>query len=156
MGYLNVTTFDDYLRMLQTCCDITGNTKAYEENGTNVAENIAAIKKKAEGKSAGSVAVLTTYSGGTRVSRRPRPRPAPCSPSWRASNITDADKSLLSDSPGVPGQGRPRFHLPVADGDSDEAAQKALKDQTTANPAWKELTAVKKGRVITLDPKLFL
>ena len=41
-------------------------------------------------------------------------------------------------------------------GDSDEAAQKALKDQTTANPAWKELTAVKKGHVITLDPKLFL
>ena len=67
VAYFNVTTFDDYLRMLKTCCDITGNTKAYEENGTNVAENIAAIKKKAEGKSAGSVAVLTTYSGGTRV-----------------------------------------------------------------------------------------
>ncbi len=41
--------------------------RAYKENGTEVAEDIDAIKKKAEGKSAGSVAVLTTYSGGTRV-----------------------------------------------------------------------------------------
>ena len=147
VAYFNVTTFDDYLRMLKTCCDITGDTKAYEENGTNVAENIAAIKKKAEGKSAGSVAVLTTYSGGTRVQAS----------STQTGTMPDADKSLLSDySPESLVKAAPDFIFLLPMGDSNEAAQKALKDQTTANPAWKELTAVKKGHVITLDPKLFL
>ena len=45
------------------------------------------------------------------------------------------------------------FLLPM--GDTDEAAQQALEDQTTANPAWAQLDAVKNNRVITLDPKLF-
>ena len=156
VAYFNVTTFDDYLRMLKTCCDITGDTKAYEENGTNVAENIAAIKKKAEGKSAGSVAVLTTYSGGTRV-QASSTQTGTMLAELGASNITDADKSLLSDySLESLVKADPDFIFLLPMGDSSEAAQKALKDQTTANPAWKELTAVKEGRVITLNPKLFL
>lgn len=70
-----------------------------------------------------------------------------------ASNITDTDKSLLSDySLESLVKADPDFIFLLPMGDSDEAAQKALKDQTTANPAWKELSAVKKGRVITLDP----
>ncbi len=39
-------------------------------------------------------------------------------------------------------------------GDTDEAAQQALAEQTTQNPAWAQLGAVKNNRV-TLDPKLF-
>ena len=156
MAYFNVTTFDDYLRMLKTCCDITGDAEAYKDNGTEVAEDIDAIKKKAEGKSAGSVAVLTTYSGGTRV-QASSTQTGTMLAELGASNITDADKSLLSDySLESLVKADPDFIFLLPMGDSDEAAQKALKDQTTANPAWKELTAVKKGRVITLDPKLFL
>ena len=156
VAYFNVTTFDDYLRMLKTCCDITGDAAAYKDNGTEVAEDVDAIKKKAEGKSAGSVAVLTTYSGGTRV-QASSTQTGTMLAELGASNITDADKSLLSDySLESLVKADPDFIFLLPMGDSDEAAQKALKDQTTANPAWKELTAVKKGRVITLDPKLFL
>lgn len=156
VAYFNVTTFDDYLRMLKTCCDITGDAEAYKDNGTEVAEDIDAIKKKAEGKSAGSVAVLTTYSGGTRVQASSTQTGAMLA-ELGASNITDADKSLLSDySLESLVKADPDFIFLLPMGDSSEAAQKALKDQTTANPAWKELTAVKEGRVITLNPKLFL
>lgn len=156
VAYFNVTTFDDYLRMLKTCCDITGDTEAYEENGTDVAEGIDAIKNKTKGKSAGSVAVLTTYSGGTRV-QASSTQTGTMLAELGASNITDADKSLLSDySLESLVKADPDFIFLLPMGDSDEAAQKALKDQTTANPAWNELSAVKKNRVITLDPKLFL
>ena len=82
--------------MLKTCCDITGDVEAYKDNGTEVAEDIDAIKKKAEGKSAGSVAVLTTYSGGTRV-QASSTQTGTMLAELGASNITDADKSLLSD-----------------------------------------------------------
>ena len=156
VAYFNVTTFDDYLRMLKTCCDITGDTEAYEENGTDVAEGIDAIKNKTKGKSAGSVAVLTTYSGGTRV-QASSTQTGTMLAELGASNITDVDKSLLSDySLESLVKADPDFIFLLPMGDSDEAAQKALEDQTTANPAWKELSAVKEGRVITLDPKLFL
>ena len=151
VAYFNVTTFDDYLRMLKTCCDITGDAEAYKDNGTEVAEDIDAIKKKAEGKSAGSVAVLTTYSGGTRV-QASSTQTGTMLAELGASNITDADKSLLSDySLESLVKADPDFIFLLPMGDSSEAAQKALKDQATANPAWKELTAVKEGRVITLE-----
>lgn len=156
VAYFNVTTFDDYLRMLKTCCDITGDTEAYEENGADVAENIDAIKNKTKGKSAGSVAVLTTYSGGTRV-QASSTQTGTMLAELGASNITDVDKSLLSDySLESLVKADPDFIFLLPMGDSDEAAQKALEDQTTANPAWMELSAVKEGHVITLDPKLFL
>ena len=156
VAYFNITTFDDYLRMLKTCCDITGDTEAYEENGAEIAKEIDVIKKKAEGKNAGSVAVLTTYSGGTRV-QASSTQTGTMLAELGASNITDADKSLLSDySLESLVKADPDFIFLLPMGDSDEAAQKALKDQTTANPAWNELSAVKTGRVITLDPKLFL
>ena len=100
--------------------------------------------------------MLTTYSGGTRV-QASSTQTGTMLAELGASNITDADKSLLSDySLESLVKADPDFIFLLPMGDSDEAAQKALKDQTAANPAWKELTAVKKGRVITLDPKLFL
>ena len=140
----------------RTCCDITGDTEAYEENGADVAESIDAIKNKTKGKSAGSVAVLTTYSGGTRV-QASSTQTGTMLAELGASNITDVDKSLLSDySLESLVKADPDFIFLLPMGDSDETAQKALEDQTTANPAWKELSAVKEGRVITLDPKLFL
>ena len=67
VAYFKVSTFDDYLRMLRTCCDITGDEQAFAENGQAPADKIEQIRAKAEGKQAGSAVVLTTYSGGTRV-----------------------------------------------------------------------------------------
>lgn len=156
VAYFSVTTFDDYLRMLETCTQITGDAAAYEQNGTDVAEKIDAIKAKAQGKNAGSVVVLTTYSGGTRVQASSTQTGTMLS-DLGASNITDENSSLLSDySLESLVEADPDFIFLLPMGDTDEAAQTALKDQTTSNPAWKELSAVKNGHVVTLDPKLFL
>ena len=156
VAYFSVTTFDDYLRMLKTCTDITGNAQAYEENGSDVAEDIDEIKREAQAKSAGSVVVLTTYSGGTRVQSSSTQTGTMLS-DLGATNITDNNPSLLSDySLESLVKADPDFIFLLPMGDTDEAAQKALEDQTTSNPAWKELSAVKEGHVITLDPKLFL
>lgn len=155
-AYFTVTTFDDYLRMLKTCCDITGDTKAYEENGAKVAARIDKIKAKAAGKDAGSAALLVTYSGGTRVQNSSSQTGAMLA-ELGAANIADANQSLLSDyslESLVELDPKSIFLLPM--GDDTDAAQRALKDQTTGNPAWKQLSAVKEDRVFTLDPELFL
>ena len=70
-----------------------------------------------------------------------------------AENIADSNKGLLSDyslEALIEANPTTIFLLPM--GDTDEAAQQALEDQTTANPAWAQLDAVKNNRVITLDP----
>ena len=104
----------------------------------------------------GSFANIWELAGGTRV-QASSTQTGTMLAELGASNITDADKSLLSDySLESLVKADPDFIFLLPMGDSDEAAQKALKDQTTANPAWKELSAVKEDRVITLDPKLFL
>ena len=155
VAYFKVTTFDDYLRMLRTCCDITGDEQAYAENGQGPADRIAEICAKAEGKQAGSAAVLTTYSGGTRV-QSSSTQTGTMLADLGAQNIADSDKGLFSDySIEALIQDNPQtiFLLPM--GNSDESAQRALAEQTTQNPAWAQLDAVKNGRVVTLDPQLF-
>lgn len=155
VAYFKVSTFDDYLRMLRTCCDITGNEQAFAENGQAPADIIEEIRAKAEGKQAGSAVVLTTYSGGTRVQSSSTQTGVMLS-ELGAENIADSNKGLVSDyslEALIEANPTTIFLLPM--GDTDEAAQQALEDQTTANPAWAQLDAVKNNRVITLDPKLF-
>ena len=152
----NVTVFEDYLRMLKTCTEITGDSAAYKENGEKLAQEIDAIKKKAQGKDAGSAAVLTTYSGGTRVQSSSSQTGAMLA-ELGAENIADTNKSLLSDySLESLVKVDPDFIFLLPMGNTEEAAKKALEDQTTSNPAWQDLTAVKKGHVVTLNPELFL
>ena len=141
--------------MLRTCCDITGDEQAYAENGQDPADRIAEICAKTEGKQAGSAVVLTTYSGGTRV-QSSSTQTGTMLADLGAQNIADSDKGLLSDySIEALIQDNPQtiFLLPM--GNSDESAQQALAEQTTQNPAWAQLDAVKNGRVVTLDPQLF-
>lgn len=141
--------------MLRTCCDITGNEQAFAENGQAPADKIEQIRAKAESKQAGSAVVLTTYSGGTRVQSSSTQTGVMLS-ELGAENIADSNKGLLSDyslEALIEANPTTIFLLPM--GDTDEAAQQALEDQTTANPAWAQLDAVKNNRVITLDPKLF-
>ncbi|MEG0759776.1 MAG: ABC transporter substrate-binding protein, partial [Raoultibacter sp.] len=68
VAYFNVTTFDDYLRMLRTFCDITGRDDLYEQHGTAVPQQIESIKTAAASQSEQPrVLLMTTFSGGTRV-----------------------------------------------------------------------------------------
>ena len=147
--YFKVSTFDDYLRMLRTCCDITGDEQAFAENGQAPADRIEEICAKAEAKAnAGSAVVLTTYSGGTRVQSSSTQTGVMLS-ELGAENIADSNKGLLSDyslEALIEANPKTIFLLPM--GDTDEAAQQALEDQTTPNPAWAQLDAVKNNRVI--------
>ena len=155
VAYFTVTTFQDYLRMLRTCCDLTGDQKAYEQNGETPAKAIEEIMAKAKDQDSPSAVVLTTYSGGARVQSSSTQAGSMLS-DLGATNIADANKGLLADySVESLIQADPDviFLLPM--GNSNEAAQDALRQQTSDNPAWAQLSAVRNDRVVILDPKLF-
>ena len=46
--YFNVNGFEDYLRMLKACTDITGRADLYETNGTEVQAQVEQAKTAAE------------------------------------------------------------------------------------------------------------
>ncbi|MEF9925755.1 MAG: ABC transporter substrate-binding protein [Raoultibacter sp.] len=157
VAYFNVTTFDDYLRMLKTCCAITGQSERYQENGQAVADAIAQIKEKVPAGTTQSTALLmTTYSGGTRVQNSKSMTGAMLA-DLRVKNLADENKSLLKDfSLESVIELDPDFIFVVPMGNDDTAAMANLKQATQANPAWGALSAVTGGRYITLDKGLFL
>ncbi|RDB60772.1 ABC transporter substrate-binding protein [Gordonibacter sp. 28C] len=150
-----VTTFDDYLRMLRTCCDVTGRDDLYEQNGQAVSDRIEAITAKVPAGEAPTALVLTTYSGGTRVQASSTMTGAMLA-DLGVKNLADENPSLLKDfSLESIIEMNPDFIFVVPMGNDDAAAMKALEDQTAANPAWSTLSAVQDGRYVALDPHLF-
>lgn len=158
VAYFTVTTFEDYLRMLETCCNINDRADLYEKNGVAVKEKIDTVVAEAQGKSAEAPTVLlmTTYSGGTRVQNSSTMTGAMLS-ELGVKNLADENTSLLKEfSLEAVIEMNPDFILVVPMGNDDEAAMKNLKEATEANPAWAQLDAVKNDHYVTLDKELFL
>lgn len=150
-----VTTFEDYERMLRTCCDITGRDDLYEQNAQATADRIDAITAQVPAGEAPTALVLTTYSGGTRVQASSTMTGAMLA-DLGVKNLVDENPSLLKDfSLESIIEMNPDFIFVVPMGNDDAAAMKALEDQTAANPAWATLDAVQNGRYVALDPHLF-
>ncbi|HJF64825.1 MAG TPA: ABC transporter substrate-binding protein [Slackia equolifaciens] len=158
VAYFNVTTFDDYLRMLRVCCDITGRDDLYASNGDDLKAKVSdAIDAGRKSVPQGArVALLTTYSQGIRVLPSSSTAGAILN-NLGAVNIADENPSLLSDF-GLEAllKTDPDYIFLVPMGDDDAAAERNLKAATMDVPAWSELSAVKKGHCVVLDKALFL
>ncbi|MCL1798839.1 MAG: ABC transporter substrate-binding protein [Eggerthellaceae bacterium] len=157
VAYFNVTVFEDYLRMLRTCCDITGRDDLYAANGEAVEQQIADIRSQAVASAdEPTVMLMTTYSGGTRV-QDSSTMTGTMLAELGARNLADENQSLLRDfSLESVIDLNPDFILVVPMGNDDAAAMRNLEEATAANPAWATLDAVKNGRYVTLDKVLFL
>lgn len=154
-----VTVFDDYLRMLQICCDLTGRADLYELNGSEVGERIAEIVAQVPDADADAgsplVAAMIMYSGGARL-QGSTTLVGSMLADLGAINVADQDPSLLSDySTESLLACDPDFVLVIPLGNDVEAARQSLESQTDGDPAWGALTAVREGRFYTLDPALF-
>ena len=55
VAYFDVSCFDDYLRVLKTCTDITGQPERYTQYGTDIQKEINEILSRNAGKSAPTV-----------------------------------------------------------------------------------------------------
>lgn len=156
VAYFDVTTFDDYLRMLRTCCDLTGRDDLYAQNGQNVADKIDAIKEQVPAEHDYTALLMTTYSGGTRVQSSSSMAGAMLA-DLGVKNLADENQSLLKDfSLESVIEANPDFIFVVPMGNDDAAALKNLKEATEANPAWSTLSAVENGQYITLQADLFM
>ena len=148
VAYFEVTTFDDYERLMRTFTDITGRADLYDQNVAKVAAAIDAVVGAVPAENPPTALLLTTFSGGTRVQSSGTQTGAMLA-DLGVNNLADENKSLLKD-----------FSLEaVIEMDPDfifVIPMRNLEEATAANPAWGSLSAVQNGRYITLDPILYL
>ena len=146
VAYFEVTTFDDYERLMRTFTDITGRADLYEQNVAKVAEAIDGIVGAVPAENPPTALLLTTFSGGTRVQSSGTQTGAMMA-DLGVNNLADENKSLLKDfSLEAVIEMDPDFVFVIPMGNDTEAAI----------PAWGSLSAVQNGRYITLDPTLYL
>lgn len=156
VAYFEVTTFDDYERLMRTFTDITGRADLYEQNVAKVAEAIDGIVGAVPAENPPTALLLTTFSGGTRVQSSGTQTGAMLA-DLGVNNLADENKSLLKDfSLEAVIEMDPDFIFVIPMGNDAEAAMRNLEEATAANPAWGSLSAVQNGRYITLDPTLYL
>lgn len=156
VAYFKVTTFDDYLRVLRTMCDITGRDDLYKKNGTQVQKRVNdAIKKYGADTKGKKTMIGISYSQGLRVQRADS-MTGKMLADLGGVNIADDNPSLLQDfSTEALLDINPDYIFIVPMG-TDEVAAKSAYKSLTDNKSWKSLKAAKNGHCYLLDSKLFL
>lgn len=156
VAYFDVSSFSDYLEMLEICTRITGCPERYEQYGTAVQAQVEEAKARAEGKEAPTVLYLRATGGSCKVKNSKGSVLGEMLEDLRCTNIADSDASLLEElSMESILAADPDYIFLVLQGGNQEKARQTLEKAVLSNPAWKQLTAVKEGRCHYMDQALY-
>ena len=157
--YFDVNGFEDYLRMLKACTDITGRSDLYEKNGLEVQKQVEQAKADAadalKGKDAPRVLFIRTAASGIHVKGSDGTVLGIMLKDLGCVNVADGSDLLENLSIEKIIEEDPDMILIVMQGSDQEGAQKTLEDALLSNPAWSGLTAVKEGRLFYMDKQLY-
>ena len=156
VAYFDVADFDDYLRLLKICTDITGCSERYEEHGTQVAAQIDAVLQEREGADAPKVLCMRASSSSISVKNSQDNVLGEMLYTLGCTNIADVNDSLLEDlSMEYILQEDPDFIFLVQRGDDAEGMRDYVARTLESDPVWSCLTAVQEGRVYFMDKNLY-
>ena len=128
-AYFEVSTFEDYLAMLEVCTRVTGRPELYEQYGEQVRAQVDAAVARAEGKEGPSVLYLRATGSSCKVLEEL---------SMEAILAADPERIFI-----------------VMQGSDQEKVRQTLESAVLSNPAWQQLSAVKNGRVYYMDQQLY-
>ena len=159
-AYFDVADFDDYLRMLKICTDITGRSDLYETNGLEVQEQIESVvdmsKERVETYGIPKVLVVRVSAGMVVAKNSQDNVLGEMLYSLGCENIADSEDSLLERlSMEYILQEDPEYIFMIQVGDDLAAIEANFNQFVEENPAWKELTAIKEGRVFIMYKTLY-
>ena len=149
-AYFSVNSFDDYLRMLKICTDLTGRADLYEQNGTAVAARVENALERPDG-SEPSVLFIRATGSGCKVKNSEDSVLGEMLAELGCRNIADGGaleslsmEAILAEDPD---------HIFVVMQTAD--GQAVLEETLLRDPAWQSLTAVQAGRYHVMDPALY-
>ena len=154
-AYFAVSSFEEYLHMLDICTQITGRRDLYEENGLKVQEQIEKTRERIDG-SAPKVLFLRASSSSVKAQGSEGNVCGEMLSDLGCINIADSDQTLLEDlSMEAIIAADPDYIFVTFQGNNQEAAMQNVEEMLLSNPAWTSLSAVKEGNYHLLDKRLY-
>ena len=153
-AYFEVDCFDDYLRMLEICTRLTGQPERYEIYGIAVRAQVDAAVARQDGS---APKVLYVRASGSSCKAKGSEGSVLGEMLAALGCVNIADSGGLLENLSLEGiiAGDPDYIFAVLQGADAAAARKSLDAALLSNPAWGTLRAVREGRFITLDHKLY-
>ncbi len=154
-AYFSVNTFEDYLRMLKICTEITGVSENYETYGTAVRSQVENALARADGSRPRVLYIRATGSS-CKVKNSEESVLGEMLANLDCENLADSDDSLLKQlSMESILLNDPDYIFVVLQSADPADAQEVLETTLLQNPAWNSLTAVQEGRCYVMDPNLY-
>lgn len=154
-AYFAVNTFEDYLRMLKICTEITGFSENYETYGTAVQSQVENALARADG-SRPSVLYIRATGSSCKVKNSEGSVLGEMLANLDCENIADREDSLLEQlSIESILLNDPDYIFVVLQSADPADAQAVLETTLLQNPAWASLTAVQEGRYYVMDQNLY-
>ena len=160
VAYFDVSDFDDYLRVLKICTDITGRPDLYEKNGLEVEKQIEGVIQESQQRilKQGAEKILIVRMSAALIAAKNSQDNVlgEMLASLGCENIADSQDSLLENlSMEYILQEDPDKIFVLQIGDDLNAIEDHFANYVKENPAWNTLTAVKEGRVYIMDKTLY-
>ena len=159
-AYFDVADFDDYLRLLEICCGITGRSDLYEKNGLAVQKEIDAVladsAKRVEEHGAPTVLSIRASASSVTVKNSQDNVLGEMLHSLGCENIADSNAMLLENlSMEYILESDPDFIFFVQRGDDEEGMKTYVQENILSHPLWAQLSAVKEGKVFFMEKNLY-
>ena len=155
VAYFSVNDFEDYLRVLKVCTDITGCEENYKLYGTDVQVEVEDALKRAD-QSKPSVLYIRATGSSCKVKNSKDTVLGEMLANLDCVNIADIEGSLLEQlSMEVILESDPEYIFVVLQSANPADAEEILESTLLSNPAWSTLSAVKEGRYYVMDQSLY-
>lgn len=155
VAYMDVSSFEDYLRMLEICTRLTGCPENYEEYGAKVQAQIDRARARAP-ESGPSVLYVRATGSSCKVKNSQGTVLGEMLADLGCVNIADSRTGLLEAlSMETILAADPEHIFVVLQGSDQEKAEQTLEKSLLSNPAWSQLTAVEEGRYHVMDQRLY-
>ena len=151
----DISSFEDYLHMLEILTQLTGDTEAYQQNGVEVQEQVDAARARVDDSHPTVLYVRATGSS-CKVKNSENTVLGEMLKDLGCVNIADSETGLLEDlSMETILKADPDYIFAVLQGSDNSDAQATLEGALLSNPAWESLTAVAEGRFYLMDQRLY-
>lgn len=155
VAYFEVSGFDDYLRMLKICTELTGKPEYYTTNGSNVDKQVSQVLARQTGEAPKVLCIRATGSS-CKVKNSTGTVLGEMLHNLGCVNIADSDASLLENlSMESIIAADPDYIFVVLQGADATDAQQTMEKTLLANPAWNHLRAVQNGNFHVMEHRLY-
>ena len=156
VAYFDVSSFQDYLDVLEICTRLPGHADNYRLYGLEVQDQIEQAKARCAGEEHPTVLYIRATGASCKVKNSENTVLGEMLKDLGCENIADSATGLLESlSMETIIAEDPDYIFVILQGTDTTDAEALLEASLLSNPAWDQLTAVREGRFHILDQKLY-